>query len=738
MQKYRLLVIGIAVAAVAAGGQKTQTQMDASHLRGRIVARENWQTQGRRIPGLNSAVLRYRAIQQKLQLRAIQAASSTTTGGRWSSLGPLPLPSDASGSGIQDYNWVSGRATTVAIDPNDPTGNTVFAGGAYAGVWKSTNAGVLSTIATSVAWTPLTDGQRTLAIGSLAVQPQFSNPNAAASVVLAGTGETNSSADSYYGLGILRSADGGQTWTLIPEDATGTHSFAGLGFSHIAFSTANPNVVVAATASASEGIVEGLEHPVAVNRGIYYSSDAGVSWHFANIADAGVSIAPSSVSSVVYNAAAGMFFAAVRFHGFYSSSDGANWTRLTVQPGPALATSNCPAQTAQPSACPIYRGELTVVPNRAGTNNLGEMYVWFVDADDNDQAIWQSLNGGASWTQINDSGIANCGDLLGGCGTAQGSYNLALAAVPDGTATDLYAGAVNLYKCVITNAFPICNGTGKNSFMNLTHVYGCSDTAKVHPDQHAIDFLVANGTALMYFANDGGIYRAIDGFMGLIYGACGQTNQFDSLNATLGPMTQFVSIAQSPTDANLFFGGTQDNGAPATAFSQSGGTWVNVDGGDNGYTAVNPANENEWFVASPPDSVSGVNLFRCPDGISCDTQNFANHQVTDSNEVGGDTGPFYLPFILDPASSSTILLGTCRIWRGSSTGGNFSVLSPDFETGGTGACTGAEVNLVRSLAAGGPTDSSGYSQVIYAGTSGYGPLIATTTHWRSRLGHNQR
>lgn len=726
MRKEQFLIMGMALAVVSAAEQRSQPQIDSSHLHARVVARENWQAQGRRIPGLNSAALRHRAIQQKLQMRVMQFASSTTASGSWTLLGPLPLPSDASGSGIQDYSWVSGRATAVAIDPNDPTGNTVFAGGAYAGVWKSTNAGVLSTDPSSVLWTPLTDTQATLAIGSIAVQPQLSNPNPAASIVLAGTGETNSSADSYYGLGILRSADAGQTWNLISQDAGGTHSFAGLGFSKIAFSTANPSLVVAAAASASQGIVEALENPVALTRGLYYSADAGLTWQFANLADAGLNISPSSVSALVYNPAAGMFFAAVRFHGFYSSSDGANWTRLPVQPGLALTASSCPAQTAQPSTCPIYRGELAVVPNRPGPNKFGEMYAWFVDANDNDQGIWQSLDRGASWTQINDSGITNCGDLFGGCGTAQGSYNLSLAAVPDGTATDIYAGAVNLYKCVITNAFPSCNGTGKNSFVNLTHVYGCSDISKVHPDQHAIDSLGANGTALMYFANDGGIYRALDGFTGLTSGTCGQSNQFDSLNATLGPMTQFVSIAQSSVHPDLLFGGTQDNGAPATAFSQSGGSWVNVDAGDNGYTAVNPANENEWFVASPPDSISGVNLFRCPDGIGCDTQDFANHQVADSNQVGGDTGAFYLPFILDPAGSGAILLGTCRIWRGSSSGGNFSVLSPDFETGGSGACTGTEVNLVRSLTAGGPTDSSGYSQVIYAATNGYGPLISTT------------
>src|SRR5437762_13056959 len=144
-----------------------------------------------------------------------------------------------------------------------------------------------------------------------------------------------------------------------------------------------------------------------------------------------------------------------------------------------------------------------------------------------------------------DRGIPTAGDFFGGCGTAQGHYNLTLAAVPDGSATDIYAGATNLYKCRLTVAFPTCNGSATNTFMNLTHVYGCSDIAHVHPDQHAIDFMVANGTALLYFANDGGIYRALEAYSGLLTGTCGFSNQFDSLNATLGPMTQFVSISVS-------------------------------------------------------------------------------------------------------------------------------------------------------------------------------------------------
>ena len=432
MRVQRLTGVVMLVAA-SAMAQMASPQTNAQRQRNG-AGRERWQTSGRRLPGASSAALRHGALQQKLAMRHSRALAAPKAGisGAWISLGPLPLPSDASGVGLQDYSWVSGRATTVAIDPNDPSGNTVYAGGAYGGVWKSINACNLSPSPVSVNWTPLTDDQVTLAIGTIAVQPQLGIPSPANSVVLAGTGETNSSGDSYYGLGILRSADAGQTWTLIPQDATGTHSFAGLGFSQIAFGTANPNVVVAAAGSATEGIVEGLENPITTNPGLYYSTDAGVTWQAASISDAGVATTAASVTSVAYNPAAGGFFAAIRFHGFYFSPDGINWSRLPNQPGPGLSTVVCPPQAVLSSGCPIYRGQIAVVPKVQGQRVRNEMYVWYVDANDTDERIWQSLNGGSSWTQINDSGIANCGDFFGGCGTAQGRYNLTLAQFPMG------------------------------------------------------------------------------------------------------------------------------------------------------------------------------------------------------------------------------------------------------------------------------------------------------------------
>ncbi len=615
-----------------------------------------------------------------------------------------------------------GRATAVAIDPTDATGNTVYVAAASGGVWKSTNAA--NATAANVTWAALTDQQASLVNGAVSVRPD-------GTVVLVGTGEPDSAIDSYYGVGILRSTNHGASWTLIPT-ATGNNpalSFAGLGVAKIAWDTSPATTVVAATGTTTLGFDEGAITDT-TNRGLYYSNDSGQTWTFEVPQDAGVAIGPESISAtdVVYNASAGMFFAAIRYHGVYSSTNGQSWTRLANQPNATqLSTANCPAQIPSGgSSCPIYRGQLSVVPGR------NEMYFWFVSLTTGpdgvevvDEGIWRSTDGGNSWAQIDETGIANCGDPgNNGCGVDQGYYNLEIAAVPDGAATDLYAGAVNLFKCALTTGGTTCSTLDSNypnQWINLTHVYGCNSIASVHPDEHGMAFTIAGGKALMYFANDGGIYRTLDGYSKLDSGTCGATNGFDNLNAssvangTIGSLTQFVSFSLDPTDQNTVLGGTQDNGSPATSSATDNPQWITVNGGDGGYTAINPAPPTEWYTAN-----TYVNIYSCGSGVDCTTDTFS--LTVGSAEVGGDSGPFYTPYILDPQNPAEMLVGTCRVWRGAPTvpASSFTAISVNFDTLGQATCTGEEVNLVRALTEGGPT-AGGLSTTVYATTEGTGP-----------------
>jgi hypothetical protein len=685
--------------------------------------RSEWFYRGRLIRGRAAAELHHRAYVAKLQLRAqrdsaLASGQASLSSGSWIALGPAPLASDASGNGTQDYHQVSGRATAVAIDPADPSGNTLYIGGAQGGVWKSTNAAAAA--ANSVTWLPISDTQPTLSIGALAIQP--GNSDASKSVILVATGEADNSADSYFGLGILRSADAGNTWTLISNATGGTLSFAGLGGTRMAFSLLEPNTVVAGMATSSEGLVDGAI-TTGTMRGLYTSLDAGLSWTFNALVDPGGSTDATSATSVAYNLGAGKFFAAVRYHGFYSSSDGVSWSRLTNQPGgTVLSTTACPPQsTANNYGCPIYRAEISAVPGR------NEMYAWYVYLSASggviDGGLWESTNGGVSWTSISDSGITDCGDVEG-CGVQQGSYNLELLALADGSGTDLYAGAANIYKCAITTQNLTCSSA---PFLNLTHAYGCDPVASpahVHPEQHALAAMIPttgsdSGNALMYFANDGGIYRALDGYSGLSTGSCSGTNQFDDLNQNLGSMTQFVGFSQHPTDANTMFGGAQGNGFPASSQATTNPSWINVLGGDGAYNSIDPTAPSNWYASNPDVPPGGLGVQLCSNGINCNNSDF--DFVVTSSTVGGDDGGFYFPYILDPHSSTAMIVGTCRVWRGPRSGGVFIPISPNFDTLGSGTCSGSEVNQVRSLATAGLTDNNG-SSVIYASTSGFGPL----------------
>ena len=77
----------------------------------------------------------------------------------------------------------------LAIDPSDPSGNTVYAAGASGGVWKTTD--FLTTSPAGPTWIPLTDFGPTNAvnIGSITVFARNHDPNQ--TIIIAATGEGN-------------------------------------------------------------------------------------------------------------------------------------------------------------------------------------------------------------------------------------------------------------------------------------------------------------------------------------------------------------------------------------------------------------------------------------------------------------------------------------------------------------------------------------------------------------------
>ncbi len=655
----------------------------------------------------------------------------------WTPLGPATVTSAL-------YGAVTGRVTSVALDPNDITGNTVWLGTTGGGVWRSTNAAGPQG---SVTFKPLTDtlpvfAQNagtailpSLSIGTVAVQPS-ANP-----VVLAGTGDPNESTDSYYGEGILRSADNGQTWTLAVQSSdgvNGNHSLAGLATAGLAWSSATPSLVVAAMTTSAEGATVGVS-TTGTTPGLYYSSDAGQTWHMAMVRDGtqyiqypsviGTALTGAPATSVVWSPQRQLFLAAIQFHGYFSSPDGQNWTRLTHQPGTGLTTANCPSNAIGQGSinCPMLRGTLAVQPT------TGDLYAFTIDANDNDDGIWQDLcnigsngqcnNTAPTFTTRIDAGALEVGQGAAGSSTQipQGSYNLSLAAVPSSAGTLLFAGALDLYRCVIAPGASTCN------FRNTTNAGdGCNAPAAVAPAQHALAGLaLGSGGPLLYIGNDGGLWRSTDG-IAQTGSACASTDaaHFQNLNAAVGSggsLAEIVGFAQDPSQNSTLLAGLGTLGSAASTAGTGTAAWPQLSGGEGGFPLIDQVSPANWYVSIG----AGVNLKSCTLGAACTAANFAGSADIGAIQTAYDAALLDAPVLLDPQAPTNLLTGTCRTWRGPAGSGSawnsLDALSPAFDNAGT-PCTTSSA-LIRSLGAGGPVSTSGAtpnlgSKALYAGMAG--------------------
>jgi hypothetical protein len=649
-------------------------------------------------------------------LRPMPASTESPATAAWQPLGPAAVSTST-------YGPVSGRVSAIAFDPADATGNRVYLGTTGGGVWVSQNAGTSS--ASSVVFAHLTDTlaalsgahEPSISIGAIAVQPGGTG------VILAGTGDPNDALDSYYGAGILRSTDGGTSWKLIQATGDQLYGLIGEGFSGFAWSTTDLQLVVAALSQAAEGELVDAEEPDVSYAGLYYSTDAGATWYLAQVTDPGgadvqgtfdafASPHGNAATSVVWNPVRHVFVAAVRYHGYYQSTDGMRWTRLSAQPGTGFSTLICPTNPASIGsvACPIFRGTLAVNPLS------GDTFAWTVDANNQDQGIWQDLCAISAGTctnstigfskQLNTAALETDVPLQGAATVANGDYNLALAAVPSGQDTLLLAGANDLWKCSLAVG---C------AWRNTTNATTCM-SAQVAGYQHALAWNTANPLEI-FLGNDSGLWRSMDG-VGETGAACAPTDagHFQNLNSGLGSLAEVVSMSSVLNSPYTMMTGLGINGT-AGVKSTTGPTavWPQILGGEGGPVAIDPANNSNWYV----NDQAGVSIHLCSQSSECTPSNFGLTPVVSEANVSGDgytmTEP--APFLVDPLDPTQLLIGTCRVWRGPANGSGWSAanaVSP-FLDGVTGQSTCRGDALIRSITA---MVLGGGGEVVYVGMLG--------------------
>ena len=154
---------------------------------------------------------------------------------------------------FQDLQWRSvgpfrgGRVLAVTGTPDDP--RRFYFGAVNGGVWRTDDAGRT--------WAPIFDQVNVGSIGAIAVAPS------APKVIYVGTGEADMRSDIAQGIGMFRSADGGQSWKAI--GLADTQQIA-----KILVDPRNPDVL----------LVAALGHPYGPNaeRGVFRSADGGKSW----------------------------------------------------------------------------------------------------------------------------------------------------------------------------------------------------------------------------------------------------------------------------------------------------------------------------------------------------------------------------------------------------------------------------------------------------------------------------
>ena len=628
----------------------------------------------------------------------------------WTPLGPQPT------ANTQFFGNVSGRVTSLAVDPCDATGNTVYAGGADGGVWVSFNA--LS--GNPVTWKPLTDNEPSLSIGALAFAPnpcQVFNGHEQSNLILAGTGESNYALDNLYGAGVLRSSDGGQTWT---QDSTFTRSASqgpGASGPYIAALAVQPhktNPVVLAAVQGTDFSAGGT-----LPSGVWRSTDGGNTW--SRVQPGGVAngppfnpatdvrFDPSDSSGLTVYAALGdpngdadaqAACSSPPCNGVYVSQDaGITWNRVA-----GLDAKSVPSQYGSIS--------LAIAPGSSPASSI--LYVAIADASTSSDNLLGVLSGtgiqpngsGSSFTPI----FPNASNLPDFC-APQCFYDMKLAVVPGTSGQTIFAGG-SAQPVFAENAFGHSSLyrslDGGNTWGDMS-ADGSGNNTSIHVDIHALRFAVGAGGAVlaMFAGNDGGVWASQDVFSP----ATVPGNQhWADLNTDTGVantslnLTQFYpGISIHPATDQIIYGGTQGNDVQQFSGSlvASGTEACPYDGG---YTAIDPQTPSTIYAACSylggPGTLTKNILNGVPgvDGI--------NWPAIDNSGINfTDNADFIPPLILDSKSSQNLYFGTYRLYQTMNGGTSWSVISSDLTSNNT-------TNFVTAIAV-----APSSSNTIYAGTS---------------------
>ena len=423
-------------------------------------------------------------------------APTTNVAGSWECVGPTNI---------------GGRITALACHPIHP--ERIFAGAAGGGVWRSNDAGQT--------WAACWSDQDILNIGALAVDQK--NPD----TIYVGTGEANLSSDSYPGIGLYRSADGGQTWQLLAaSDRTGLPKRIGV----IAVDPFDSKHVIIGGVGLAEVSVTGKDLG-----GMYVSFDAGVTWKRETF----ISSQNYWCHSIVFdpktkNRIYATFTEQGARSGIWRSIDGGKkWEHLTKD---------------LPESPLFGRTSLAISPSKPDV-----LYAFAKNESTGDKdlllGVFRSKDGGDSWKDIQETHFKGEGQI---------SYGNSIVVHPTDP-NHVICGGVDLHR----------TKDGGTTWKKITHWDAeRTDPMYAHADHHAL-VMPSAAAGRVYDGNDGGVDISENG-------GTSWTNRSNGLAVTM-----FYDMDVAQTDPLVFGGGAQDNGTVATRHGLAN-DFISIDSGDGG------------------------------------------------------------------------------------------------------------------------------------------------------------
>jgi len=468
-----------------------------------------------------------------------------------------------------------GRTIAMAVDPQNP--DVIYAGAASGGLWR------LTMQSSSYMWEYIDTGFPVLGVNAIAIDPNHSD------IIYIGTGEVygyqNSDGGLYvrttrgsYGIGLLKTTDGGDTWTKSIDWSYHQQR----GILCIRINPLNSDVIYAGT-----------------TEGTYKSNDGGQTWEQVHSALMTVDIAIDPEDTNIVYISCGNF--ASNDYGIYRSMESGNpgtWTKIDLE---------------LPS---FWDGKTMLAIYRASPNII---YADVANAF-NTIGLYRSTDYGDHWTLLTNKDYA----------WYQGWFAHYIRVNP------------------VDNNKILCAGV--NFFMSTDGGRNLRSIGGMHVDHHAYADHPTDPN-IIYFGNDGGVYRTLDG---------GYT--FHELNDGYVTAQFYNGFSSSATDPNLALGGLQDNGTIMYQGTQQWRNWVL--GGDGAFTGINTENDSIMYGSS-----QNLNLYRSSDR--------GNTWYNIAGQFKDRPVCFIAPYVLSPSHPWILYAGKDLIYRSEDDGENWTPTNED-------------------------------------------------------------